>query len=165
MGFQKRTDRLPAERRRILDDLGFEWDAKEGYWEKMFLELAAYKDACGDCVVPKDFPQNPKLSTWVGVQRTMEKEGKLPPERRQRLEALGFVWNTKVERWERMFAELIAYKAAHGHCQVPRDWSENKQLGTWVGRQRDWAKNGRLSAERRQRLDALGFVWDPKVAE
>ena len=48
-----------------------------------------------------------------------------------------------------MFAELKRYKDEHGDCDVPDRWSENLQL----------ARTGTLSAERKARLDELGFVW------
>jgi hypothetical protein len=46
------------------------------------------------------------------------------------------------------------------HCRVPLGYKANGfPLGQWVSRQR--AKARTLSVERRRRLDALGFVWDP----
>ncbi len=45
------------------------------------------------------------------------------------------------------------------HCLVPLRHSEGTfSLGTWVGYQR---KATKMSNERRQRLDEIGFIWDP----
>jgi len=67
--------------------------------------------------------------------------------------------------WEEMFQALVAFKENQGHCGVPRRWSENPQLGTWVSDQRHVYKKGRLSEERVARLEALGFEWDPFTAD
>jgi hypothetical protein len=54
---------------------------------------------------------------------------------------------------------LTLYKTREGHCRVPRNHKERGlQLGHWVNSQR---ANKSLPEERRRRLDALGFVWDP----
>jgi len=60
-----------------------------------------------------------------------------------------------------MFAELKRYKDEHGDCDVPDRWSENPQLAKWVAHQRRFKKAGKLSLEHEQRLDALGFDWEP----
>jgi len=84
------------------------------------------------------------------------------PERRQRLDALGFVWDALSEAWERGFAALQTYKDREGDCLVSQRLltPDGFNLGYWVGKQR-CAKDTMLP-ERRQRLDALGFVWDAR---
>jgi hypothetical protein len=81
----------------------------------------------------------------------------------QRLEALGFEWRVAEDAdaiWDKRFAQLGAYKAAHGDCIVPRGYKANQQLGTWVMNQRKLKVAGKLSQERVARLDALGFEWN-----
>jgi hypothetical protein len=36
------------------------------------------------------------------------------------------------EQWEAMFARLIQYKGIHGDCLVPKRYSQDPKLGTWV---------------------------------
>src|SRR5262249_35055775 len=89
---------------------------------------------------------------------------KMPAERRQRLDALGFVWDAIEEAWETGFHHLAVYKQREGHCRVPAKYMENGfRLGQWVSVQRQ--AKGKMPAERRRRLDALGFVWDPYDAD
>ena len=81
-------------------------------------------------------------------------------ERKQRFDAIGFVWDPFESAWEAGFAELKKFEAREGHCRVPDDHVEGThKLGVWVGTQR--ANKDTIPAERRQRLDAIGFVWDP----
>jgi Helicase associated domain len=80
-------------------------------------------------------------------------------ERRQRLDAIGFVWDEIEVWWEEGFAALKAFKEREGHCRLPHDHIEGIfKLGRWVGYQRK--RKDIMSAERKQRLDEIGFIWD-----
>src|SRR2546422_2394128 len=59
-----------------------------------------------------------------------------------------------------MFGRLAGYKQQHGDCLVPRSYSD-KQLASWVNIQRAVKNRGKLEHPRVQRLEELGFVWDP----
>jgi hypothetical protein len=61
------------------------------------------------------------------------------------------------DNWAQRFAELVAFKKLHCHCDVPRDWPENPHLGRWVLHQR--YRKHTLSAERIRKLDWLDFRW------
>ncbi|MDH4328177.1 MAG: helicase associated domain-containing protein, partial [Nitrospira sp.] len=80
--------------------------------------------------------------------------------RRQRLDTLGFVWDPLAAQWEEGFRFLSIFRQREGHCRVPgtyRDPASGFRLGVWVGVQR--AAQDKLSPHRRERLNALGFVW------
>jgi Helicase associated domain len=65
---------------------------------------------------------------------------------------------TNTDRWERGFAALSKYRERKGHCCPSREHIEGKfKLGQWVSTQRYYKDN--LSAKRKGRLNALGFVW------
>ena len=159
-------DNLSDERKERLDAVGLVWDPFEQQWEEGFIELSAYHQEHGHCSVPKRFMTESgyKLGSWVAEQRTLHRQKKLSHDRKQRLDALGFVWNTKDEQWERGFRELRAYYQEHGDCLVPVTFVTGSgfQLGTWVATQRTRLRQKKLSHDRKQRLDALGFVWNPK---
>jgi hypothetical protein len=110
--------------------------------------------------VPVGWAENRKLANWVSKQRRDRKRGTLSADRVKRLNELEFVWDRYEVAWEEMFAELQRYKDQHGDCKVPTNWTENPKLATWVVRQRRARRRGTLSAERVERLDALGFVWE-----
>jgi hypothetical protein len=66
--------------------------------------------------------------------------------------------------WDDRFKQLEAYKAANGDCNVPQKYALNPQLGNWVDKQRQLQKNGKLSDDRFERLENLGFVWTVRTA-
>ena len=53
---------------------------------------------------------------------------------------------------------------AAGRRDVPRTHTtpDGYALGSWQGMQRTARKRGKLSAERAERLEAVGFVWDAR---
>jgi hypothetical protein len=155
---------MTAERAAKLDALGFCWGVAAASWEAQLAKLEAYKQKHGDCNVPKQWIEDPRLGQWVTTQRTRKKglekgrEG-MAAARVAKLDALGFVWelstaalskqNSKASRddvsagrgsdeaaWEAQLARLAAYKAAHGDCKVLWGWTEDPRLGVWVGNQR-----------------------------
>jgi len=152
-----RKGKLSEERVARLEALGFEWDPVRAAWEAMFQALVAFKGKQGHCNVPFRWRENPELGRWVSRQRS--RKGKLSEERLARLEALGFEWDSITAKWEEMFQALVAFKKDKGHCRVPAKGSENSQLATWVGVQRQAFRGGKLSEVRVARLEALGFWW------
>jgi hypothetical protein len=62
--------------------------------------------------------------------------------------------------WDEWYGLLIKYKQREGNCRVfPAHKEGDFRLGSWVRHQRK--SKDALSAERCQRLDRLGFDWDP----
>jgi hypothetical protein len=62
--------------------------------------------------------------------------------------------------WERGFAALKAFEAREGHCLVPAQHIEGTlKLGYWISVQR--RNRNKMSEERKRRLNAIGFVWQP----
>jgi hypothetical protein len=78
----------------------------------------------------------------------------------QRLDVLGFARDQLADEWEDGVDYLERYRQDQGDCLVPhsyRDQASGFRLGGWVnnrGQDQD-----PMSPERRQRPDALGFVW------
>jgi len=128
-------------------------------WEQHFRDLLDYKKKEGHGNVPKIYADNPQLGEWVNQQRKEYKKGRLYEERIERLAELGFKWS-RYEGWEQRCSELSKYQQENGHCNVPRKYQDNPQLGRWVNTQRSRHKVGKLSGERRARLDDLGFSWE-----
>jgi hypothetical protein len=124
--------RLTEERRHRLEAIGFEWKVKhkmkryyDRQWDTMFEKLLKFKEETGSCLVPKRYPPDFKLGTWVHTQRiqyrkylagtSSSKEGqeedaeeeeesakgeeeqhfRLTEDRRQRLDDVGFVWSAR----------------------------------------------------------------------
>ena len=114
----------------------------------------------GHCNVPGKYKDNPALGSWCGTQRQRKKKGKLAQDKIDRLNAIGFVWGESFDvLWDRQFEALIAYKEKVDDCNVPQRYEDNPTLGAWCNKQRIDKKKGKLSQDKIDRLDAIGFVW------
>ena len=99
--------------------------------------------------------------------------GNMRQDRIERLEEIGFVWDFKASNWDQMFGQLCEFKRKYGHCLVPvskvkgKD-DEHRALGAWVQTQRQVKRGTRksgISQDRIDRLEEIGFVWDPRDAD
>jgi len=161
-----RHGELSPEHREKLESLGLEF--KVGHtcvqWEERFEQLKAYHAEHGHVRVLKR--EDEKLTEWVHKQRWQHRRGKLLPKRREKLESLGFMFETVYVShaqhvpWEQRFDELEAYRAEHGHIRVSE--REDKKLAGWVHRQRQRHRHGELRPERREKLESLGFDFSPQ---
>jgi len=151
-------DSMSPERKQRLDDIGFIWDPLAEAWEEGFNKLLQFRETERHCNVRQHFKLDGfRLGQWVSVQR--KNRDSMSPERKQRLDDIGFIWDPFAEAWEEWFNKLLQFKELEGHCKVPVTYEiAGFNLGNWVGTQRR-AKDS-MSPERKQRLDDIGFIWD-----
>ena len=160
-----KAGKLAADREQRLESAGFDWHPNDTLWEQKFEELLAFRQKHGHCNVPGKYKPNPALGGWVNNMRMMRKNSKLAADREQRLESAGIVWDQLESDWEQKFQELLAFKQTQGHCNVPAIYKPNSTLGTWVSNVRVNRKAGKLAAQREQRLEHAGFVWEALESE
>ena len=105
----KRLDRLACgmnnKRIEILEAEGFIWDLHEVQWLEMLDELRVYKEINGDTLVPKLYPVNPSLGSWVSNQRrnyTHYKKMKEMEEKWRGVEVLDDEAKVELERLNRL---------------------------------------------------------------
>ncbi len=183
-----------AERIERQEALGFQWALAAKWGEKFALLEKYKAAHNGDTNPPYRLndTEYPGLGKWVNNQRQAYSNevrrrkgekvagGIISAEQIERLEALGFQWDPLAAKWGNKFALLEKYKAAHnGDTNPPRGLNDTEYpgLGIWVDRQRKAYNNEvrrrkgekvtgneRISAEQIERLQALGFQWDPVAA-
>jgi len=133
--------------------------------EENLNNLIAYKKAHGHCNVPKSHP-NFSLYEFVCRCRSRRKSstnGKLSPFLRRKLDELGFCWDdTAHTSFDQRLAELQAFHDEHGHLNIP--YATQKPLYRWLWKQRNYEREGKLSKERKEQLDAIGKILWPERA-
>ncbi|KAG7342377.1 helicase domain protein [Nitzschia inconspicua] len=98
---QGRKSHMTEARVQELREIGFTFDTHESVFLQRLKELALYKEKFGDCQVPTNFEENPKLGTWCHHQRRQYKKWCLGKQchiteyRIRALNNLGFVWNPR----------------------------------------------------------------------
>ena len=130
-------------------------------WNEMFRRLVSYKKQKKSITVPHKYAADPKLATWVNNQRSYYKNKAISDHRVDLLNSIGFVWNALDNQWEEMFQKLVSYKKQLGSTLVPFGYQADPKLGKWVVNQRRYYKESQLCVDRIQRLESIGFAWDP----
>lgn len=157
---QGKTTTLSHARLKVLNDMGFVWNAQDFGWRRKYGQLKSYRERHGHVNVPLECKEFPGLGKWVKEQRRdyalPATDSPMVPERIALLEDVGFVWDTADALWWESYQELKAYKKRHGHCEVPREGGGTQQfmLATWIDTQR-----------RQFREMVLSGGWKDKVVE
>ena len=135
-----------------LANLGVELEGKvaasDSRYDNVFAALKRYKELYGDLLVPQPFfvpegsnewPENTwgmRLGARVNAIRSQGTFVNTNPERRQELDALGFVWSPEAlvrgrKRGRRTKAEMEADKAAETEAGTDLDFSEGDDDIAW----------------------------------
>jgi hypothetical protein len=128
-------------------------------WKNNFQRLAEFCRTHGHCNVPFKGELR-MLAKWATRQRT---KSQLSDEQIDLLLSIRYSWETKQEKddaaWNAMLERLAKYKRENGNCIVPQNYNTDPELGTWVANQRRLDKQKKVTLERKEKLDELGFVW------
>lgn len=107
-----------------------------------------------------------KIRVWLGEQTTAFRKGYLQPEREAIIRKAGFKLEAFKENWDEMYRLLLEYKLETGNTDIEkRDKYKDQNLGLWCRRQRKVYMDGNMTQERANKLESIGFVWDPLEKE
>ena len=156
-------------------------------WNLLYDRLVHYHAAHGGSTkIAASDKANDDLRKWLVNQRSQlnqsltkaEEQGEsLSPHLQSkidRFEALGVdIRNSNrrlqyAARWNEMYAQLCAYKEAHGDCLVPTEKSEYSKLATWIyQQQKEYRKfkegkgtSSKLTADHVVKLNDIGFAFE-----
>jgi hypothetical protein len=159
------SNRVPAEthfnRMKRLINLEFVWDTREARWMEMYQRLIVVcKQKCYSRLFPTKCIQDQELLIWVSNQRKYYDAGELKARKIQLLNEIEFFWDPPYDaRWNKMFERLVEYKKNNGSTLVPTNYKQDPELGRWVWAQRRSKKEERLSMQRIDKLESIGFIW------
>ena len=135
-------------------------------WTIMFLQLREYKILHGDCKVPQNSKDYPKLGKWVKNQRLaykIVKSGKkgrsITADKIIKLDSIGFDWGRGFpppKSWDEMFAQLQNYHEKMGNCNVPFNQTNPSPLAKWTAYQRAQYKRFKQGRHSLLTLDQIG---------
>ncbi len=134
----------------------------ESPWEFTYETLCRYIAEYGDFPFYDVCYEGIYLGKWCTAQRMQQRNGAMSSARKQKLDEIGFIWDQKEERWYHHYHLLIEYMKEYGKMPSNDAVYQGYRLGAWCSAQRTMAGNGKLSAERKQNLDEIGFIWNQK---
>ncbi len=135
-------------------------------WEIMFMRLKEFLAEHGHMNVSRS--DDKQLQNWIYERRRSNREGRIDPKQKRRLDEIGFDWKSEQlqsitdfdEIWWNNYEKLIDFHKENGHSEVPARYKKDKSLGTWVVAQGQKRRENRLSQDRIDLLDELNFNWN-----
>jgi len=131
------ANKLSAEKIKLLDDIGFEWELPDDY----FVSGKRKADWSDDSEYDSD-----------KINHVRRGEPKVDTNK------------LKEDQWLEKFEALKDYQQRFGHLDVPNDRSGDfTALHYWVSRQKSAFRRNKMTNARRELLEGIGFVLDPSA--
>ena len=173
-GRLKGAQPLTQEQIKRLVAIGMEWQAYfTKQWEYGYAQAKAYYDQHGDINVDyayvneNGFPLGKWLKRHIDINEQNGRTGiKVTPERKNRLDKLGFKWD-KNDSWNKRISACVKYEEEHGNLDVPQQYvtADGFWLGKWLYLCRK-VYNGEsdkagfsLTEDQIRELDSIGMDW------
>ena len=164
------TDRgvLNDERIAALDRIGMVWSIPDYLILRYHAAAVEYRQQFGDLNVPVNYVTKDglRLGAWLSKLKQSYRDGTAPGTMTEgqieMLNELGIDWRSPFQiLWDIGYEHAAAYHAQNGHLDVSSALicEDGYRLGRWLDRQRDVFAAGKLSADRKEKLDQLGMVW------
>lgn len=171
----KSMDILTDEQIAKLDSIGMRWESvRDLVWKRNFAAAKQYYQEHGDLLAPIGDVKyhGVLLGRWLAQLCSYRKNdlqsAYLTSERIEELDAIGMVWDVPDylwekkhnSTWEKSYLAAYEYKKKYGNLDIPVAYTTGNgcKLGRWLRRQRD--KKAELSSVRKEKLDAIGMIWD-----
>lgn len=162
---------LSPERIAAMERIGMVWDVPDYWWEQNYRAAEQYYKKYGTLEMPHDYvdEKGVRLGAWLCKMRTARgntnyRGAALTTEQIEKLDAIGMQWGSRHDAaWQNAYEEACRYRAEHGSLEIPAAYVTESgcHLGKWIRHQREAYKTT-LSKERKQKLDAIGMVWEPE---
>ena len=126
-------------------------------WMENYGKLVKFSEDHGH-IAPKS---DSFLGRWISSQRYQYKQGTLRRDKVNLLLKIGFDFGLKSSRsdefWQIRYQSLMEYHKIHGHPNVKV--KEDSTLSYWLKDQRRKFRDGKLSVDKIEDLNILGFDW------
>jgi superfamily II DNA or RNA helicase len=152
-----RENILAKEKILKLSQIGFVGSPSDCHWNEQFNKLRTYYEQHKSYL---DLGSDASFLIWVSRQRTLFKNNLLTDDRVAKLESINFIWDAKDINW-RSNINMLKQHGVNISCTFITE--EGCKLGAWVTHLRKSYKKGKLSQDRIDELNNLGFIWLPNI--
>ena len=123
-------------------------------------KLYLFKQKYGHCNVPQKY-RDRRLSSKVALTRIAFKKGLLEQSQIDELNALGFIWDCSVFKYNTFIEKLEEFYRLHGHCIVYKSYNDKWFRGKYKTIKQSY-KNGTLPQWVTDKLISLSFNFEMK---
>jgi hypothetical protein len=144
----RKKGRLPLERERALNRIGFVWNVYEAMWQKQYEDYQAFR------ANPQayDAKSRATLRSWLSITRN--KWDRLTPRQQRLLHDAGLVRRPLAEKTQKQLRTLEAVFVRQGHLRGLR-----KNLQKFIFLLRRRYEKGKLDPEVQKRCEQMGLKW------
>jgi hypothetical protein len=159
------SQRGEAENRiKRLMNVTFELSIHDENWAKHYDKLCSFHKQIKHFSIPTGSGEYKELNTWVRHTRYLYNSNKLPKNRVELLESIGFAWTAEAAKWDRLCEEFLSFHKQYGHSDVPM---KNTELYRWAEQQKENDEyfdecqlvGTKAKTERRKRLHTLKEIF------
>ena len=176
-----KNGRLSKERYNKLIKIGMRFEATyhEDLWNKMYNFAKKYYEHHGNLEIIFHFKTKDgftydddgiTLGRWISTQRIYYQKNKLSKDKQEKLEKIGMIFETLLEKkgWYTWYQYACKYYEHHGNSDIIQNfktkdginYDENGiNLGMWISTQRTSFRNGNLSLDRIEKLEKINIRW------
>ena len=155
---------LSEEKIKLLEDINMVWDVNYADWKSYYILAKKYYEEHGNLLIPVIYNMNGRnLGRWIRTQRKNYKDSILSEEKIKLLEDIGMIWNVFDNKWVIYYTLAKDYYKEHGNLLIPQRYIINgRNLGNWIGKQREYYNKSILSEEKIKLLEDINMIWDVK---
>ncbi len=145
-----------------LNEIDFQFDSQKAYFEA---GCNYYVKTIQDIKkVPKKYITEDgfNLGSWVASQRNKNRKNILTNHEKSMLKSIGFNFNINSSNYDKMISLLKEYGEIN-NCDFNIKQStiyKGEKLGEFVSRIRERYKKNKLSKDKIEKLNAIGFIWN-----
>lgn len=134
---------------------------KKESFESMLSRLEKFQHDHGHVSIsPTDSTMG--LGPWMAVMKQKAREGVLSYDHETKLRTLGVILQGGHQIWNDQYQKMQSYMHRHGHSFVST--RDDPELAAWTVSQRFLHSHQRLLPDRKVRLDAIHFQFDPPTS-
>lgn len=140
--------------RDILTELN---DTFANSWDLNFELLKEYHSKYGTFPETAASYDGVLIGKWAAYQRVLNNQKKLPQDRADKLNEIGFPWDIRESSWLSAYGDLAELTQLLGHFPKKSELKGGKEyLSAWLNGQRMAYRSGSLEEEKAQKLISLG---------
>ena len=138
-------------------------------WEEIYNLAFEYYQKNKNCLIPFKYitdntysVPNYKLGRWISIQRGNYQKGLLTKKEIAKLNKIKMIWNVREYLWNQNYLEAQKYYKSHGNLDITNRYQTKNgvNLGAWISVQRRDYKQGILSADKINKLNDIGILWN-----
>ena len=137
--------------RKILDEVTSQLNRT---WDEMFDILCKFLNEYDEFPNTIAEYKGVKIGKWCNNQRNIHNRGELLQDRVDKLNSIGFIWNTLEYQWYEKFYAVKKFYEENGRHLTKKD---NPELNNWRISQSDMVRKGKCSPERAELLRSIGL--------